>query len=218
MFENRAGHALIPEARRPVSLVAVLNVCAWLLVATGLFQIVVSKLSKFQWPLHWVGVLMIFLGLVSMGVRVFTNRCGTSPNWVCAVAVVTIVACLTAWLMADGPLYDEVKSAESCTEEDASSLCPGHDCVCQTDSSDSPLCVHFRGSCKYVSSNRRYLVMSLFSSWVGIGLSVLVAVVSVKVSLGTYDPGAVVKAEEKKKMKEKKVAVAGDPPAVPFGV
>ena len=44
-----AGHALIPEARRPVSLVAILNVCAWLLVATGLFQIVISKLSKFQW-------------------------------------------------------------------------------------------------------------------------------------------------------------------------
>ena len=52
---------------------------------------------------------MIFLGLVSMGVRVFTNRCGTSPNWVFAVAVVTIVACLMAWLMADGPLYNEVK-------------------------------------------------------------------------------------------------------------
>lgn len=80
------------------------------------------------------------------------------------------------------------------------------------------MCVHFRGNCQYVPSNRRYLVMSLLSTWVGIGLSVLVAIMSVKVSLGTYDPGAVVKAEEKKKMKEKKVAVAGDPPAVPFGV
>lgn len=32
-----------------MSLVAVLNVCAWLLMATGLFQVVISKLSKFQW-------------------------------------------------------------------------------------------------------------------------------------------------------------------------
>ena len=52
---------------------------------------------------------MIFLALVAMGVRVFTNRCGTSPNWVGAIAVLTIVASLTAWLVADGPLYDKVK-------------------------------------------------------------------------------------------------------------
>lgn len=50
------------------------------------------------------------------------------------------------------------------------------------------------------------------------GLSFIAAVVSVKVSIDTYDPGAVVKAEEKKKMKEKKVAVAGDPADIPFGI
>lgn len=60
--------------------------------------------------------------------------------------------------------------------------------------------------------------MSLFSTWIGMGLSFIAAVVSVKVSIDTYDPGAVVKAEEKKKMKEKKVAVAGDPADIPFGI
>lgn len=43
------GQALIPEAKRSVSLVLILNVCSWLLLATGMFQVVVSKMSDFEW-------------------------------------------------------------------------------------------------------------------------------------------------------------------------
>lgn len=60
-------------------------------------------------PLHWIGVLFIFLGLTTMAVRVYANRCGTSPRWIAAIALVTIVACLTAWLVGDGPLYKELE-------------------------------------------------------------------------------------------------------------
>lgn len=59
-------------------------------------------------PLHWVGVLMVLLGLVTMLVRVYTNRCGTSPKWSAGIAVATVAVCLASWLLADGPLYKEV--------------------------------------------------------------------------------------------------------------
>lgn len=56
---------------------------------------------------------MMFLGLVTMGVRIFTNRCGASPRWAGAIAVVTVLACLTAWLAFDGPLYKKVKVCDT---------------------------------------------------------------------------------------------------------
>lgn len=42
------GAALTPEALRPKPLVAILHVCAWMLLVTGMFQIVVSKLGNFR--------------------------------------------------------------------------------------------------------------------------------------------------------------------------
>lgn len=42
------GAALTPEALRPMALVVILRVCSWLLLATGMFQIVVSKLGDFR--------------------------------------------------------------------------------------------------------------------------------------------------------------------------
>lgn len=61
-----------------MSLVAVLNVCAWLLVATGLFQIVVSKLSKFQWVRELEACL---LNAVSVVVRGFLLVAGGTREW-----------------------------------------------------------------------------------------------------------------------------------------
>lgn len=78
------------------------------------------------------------------------------------------------------------------------------------------LCVDFRGECKHIPSNRRYLLMSIVSLWVGMALSFVVAVVSARIVITTYDAGAVAKAEEKQKMK-KAVSMAKEP-AVPFGV
>lgn len=60
-------------------------------------------------PLHWVGVLLMLLGLVTIFVRVYTNRCGTKPEWSGFIAMITIAACLASWLLAEGPLYNQVK-------------------------------------------------------------------------------------------------------------
>lgn len=43
------GHALTPEAKRPMALVAIMHVCAWMLLATGMFQIVVAKSADFRY-------------------------------------------------------------------------------------------------------------------------------------------------------------------------
>lgn len=56
--------------------------------------------------------------------------------------------------------------------------------------------------------------MSLISLWVGLGLSFIVAVVSVRVVRTTYDAGAIAQAEEKKRMKEKMANAT----VAPFGV
>lgn len=60
-------------------------------------------------PLHWVGVLLMLLGLVTILVRVYTNRCGTKPEWSGFIAMITMAACLASWLLAEGPLYNQVK-------------------------------------------------------------------------------------------------------------
>lgn len=52
---------------------------------------------------------MFFLGLMASLVRVYTNRVGTKPEWAGTIAVGTVAACLASWLLADGPLYEEVK-------------------------------------------------------------------------------------------------------------
>lgn len=51
----------------------------------------------------------MLLGLVTILVRVYTNRCGTKPEWAGSIAVLTATACLASWLLAEGPLYDKVK-------------------------------------------------------------------------------------------------------------
>ncbi|CAN0159701.1 unnamed protein product [Pylaiella littoralis] len=212
MFDNRGGHALTPEAERPVTLVRILHVCSWLLLATGMFQIVMSKMGDFKYPLHWVGVLMFFLGLMASLVRVYTNRVGTKPEWAGTIAVGTVAACLASWLLADGPLYEEVKAAEACTDENVETLCGievvdetdvVNECICQVASGAWDLCVKFTSSCADIPSNRRYLFFSIVSLWVGAALSSIVAVVSVRVVATTFDAGAFAKAEERKEMKMK---------------
>lgn len=47
--DSSGGHALTPEAMRPVALVAIMHVCSWLLMATGMFQIVVAKCADFRY-------------------------------------------------------------------------------------------------------------------------------------------------------------------------
>lgn len=51
----------------------------------------------------------MLLGLVTVLVRVYTNRCGTKPEWAGFIAVLSMAACLASWLFADGPLYSKVK-------------------------------------------------------------------------------------------------------------
>ncbi|CAB1113101.1 unnamed protein product [Ectocarpus sp. CCAP 1310/34] len=231
MFDNRGGHALTPEAQRPPALVAIMHVCGWLLIAAGMFQIVMSKCADFRYPLHWVGVLMLLLGLVSTLVRVYTNRCGTNPKWSAGIAVATVAACLSSWLLADGPLYKEVKTAEVCTDENVRELCGYEEvdedalpedipdlnvCVCRVASGAWDLCVDFTSNCENITSDRRFLLMSLISLWVGLGLAFIVAVVSMRVVATTYDAAAIAKAEEKKLMKAK-FARDSATAAPPFG-
>lgn len=63
-----------------------------------------------------MGVLIALLGFLSMGIRVYTGRFGTTPECVLMVALVSLGACLTAWLVWDGPLYREVKVGLGCTD------------------------------------------------------------------------------------------------------
>lgn len=72
-------------------------------------RIAFATLLTVQQPLHWVGVLLMLLALVTMVVRIYTGRCGTSPQCVTILAALTIAACLTSWLACEGPLYADVK-------------------------------------------------------------------------------------------------------------
>lgn len=84
----------------------------WLEAFLHLFLFLVSVIQ----PLHWVGVLLMLLGLVTMGVRIYAGRCGTSPQCASGIAVLTIGACLTAWLVCEGPLYADVKVCKLCCD------------------------------------------------------------------------------------------------------
>lgn len=78
------------------------------------------------------------------------------------------------------------------------------------------LCVDFTSDCENIPGNRRYLLMSLVTLWVGLGLSFVVAVVSMRVAATTYDAGAIAEAREKERMKEK--AASASAATAPFGV
>lgn len=58
--------------------------------------------------------------------------------------------------------------------------------------------------------------MSIVTLWIGLGLSFVVAMVSMRVVATTYDEGAIAEAREKERMKEKKAAAAAS--SAPFGV
>lgn len=61
--------------------------------------------------------------------------------------------------------------------------------------------------------------MSLISLWIGLGLSFVVAVVSMRVVATTFDAGAIAEAREKERMKEKAAASSSSKAkAAPFGV
>ncbi|CAM9942699.1 unnamed protein product, partial [Hapterophycus canaliculatus] len=76
------------------------------------------------------------------------------------------------------------------------------------------ICVEFTSNCENILSDRRYLLMSLISLWVGLGLSFVVAAVSARVVATTYDAEAIARAEEKKKLNEK----VANTTVAPFGV
>lgn len=79
------------------------------------------------------------------------------------------------------------------------------------------LCVDFTSDCENIPGNRRYLLMSLVTLWVGLGLSFIVAVVSMRVVATTYDAGAIAEARRLEKMKEKNAATTTTAASAPFG-
>lgn len=60
-------------------------------------------------PLHWVGMLVMVVGVICLSVSKKTRRCAATPGCVTVATLLSIIGCLTACLAFDGPLYDEVK-------------------------------------------------------------------------------------------------------------
>ncbi|CAM9948405.1 unnamed protein product [Choristocarpus tenellus] len=114
----------------PKITVVVSRYLGWALAAAGMSSIIISRISEYEWPKHWLGLLAFLIGILSTMVDHKESRGGKVTNFIIPMGVVAIASSCLILQLFDYKLYSDVQDVEDCEDSLGNPFCVNEKCFC----------------------------------------------------------------------------------------